>query len=86
MREKNPFGDEPVVPPRRINPFGEEREATEAPEEAAARIEQAARRIRSLRAQLGSEGLTPSATRELVDEVATALDAAARALRDLAGR
>lgn len=63
-----------------MNPFGEE-ERTESPGDAAQRIEHAARRIRGLRSQLGSEGLTLSATRELIDELTSALDAAARALR-----
>jgi len=78
----NPFGDEPFPPPGRVNPFGEETR-TEAPGEAAVRIERAARKIRGLRSQLGSEGLTVSATRELIEEIAAALDSAARALRTL---
>jgi len=78
---QNPFGEQ--GPPRpRPSPFGEE-PAVQPPAEAAARIEQAARRIRGLRSQLGSEGLTISATRELIDELASALEAAARALRRL---
>lgn len=80
----NPFGEEMPPVPRRVNPFGEE-ESQETPEEAAARIERAARKIRGLRSQLGSEGLTVSATRELIDELSTALETAARALRALAG-
>lgn len=79
---KNPFGDEPTAP-RRINPFGEEPEPTASADESATRIEQSARRVRSLRAQLGAEGMTPSAMRELIDELATALEATARALRAL---
>ncbi len=86
MSDKNPFGDEPIAPRKRVNPFGEEERPTESPENAATRIEHAARRLRGLRSQLGSEGLTPSATRELIDELSTALDAAARALRDIAQR
>jgi flagellin-like hook-associated protein FlgL len=72
----NPFDDAPVSRPK-VNPFGED--AAEG--DAAARIEHAARKIRSLRAQLGAEGLTLAATRELIDELSAALDAAARALR-----
>lgn len=79
---KNPFGEEPPAGPRRVNPFGDE-EPTQSPGEAAARMEQSARQIRGLRRQLGSEGLTISATRELIDELASALEAAARALRGL---
>ncbi|HEY8483925.1 MAG TPA: hypothetical protein VIL13_04880 [Longimicrobiales bacterium] len=80
----NPFGKDMPPVPRRVNPFGEE-ETRETPGAAAARIEQAARKIRGLRSQLGSEGLTVSATRELIDELSTALETAARALRALAG-
>lgn len=79
---RNPFGDEPPAPPRRVNPFGEEPPGT-SPTEAATNIEQSARKIRGLRSQLGAEGLTLSATRDLIDEVAAALEAAARALRGL---
>lgn len=82
MPDRNPFADEPLHP-RRVNPFGDEA-PSEAPEDAAARIEQAARKIRGLRSQLGSEGLTLAGTRELIDEVSAALDAAARALRRIA--
>ncbi|MGH7507765.1 MAG: hypothetical protein ACRELX_19080 [Longimicrobiales bacterium] len=74
---KNPFGDE-TPGPRRVNPFGDD----EDPGGDVSRIEHAARKIRSLKMQLGAEGLTLSATRELIDEVSAALDAAARALRD----
>ena len=77
---RNPFGDDEPLRPERVNPFGEEPELP-SPEAAAGRIEQATRRVRSLRAQLGAEGLTPSATRELIDELATALEATAGALR-----
>ncbi len=55
------------------------------PVEAAIRMEQAARKIRNLRSQLGAEGLTVPATRELIDEVASALEASARALRQVRG-
>jgi len=79
---RNPFGDEPDRPTQRVNPFGET-SPTQTPAEAATRIEHAARRIRGLRSQLGSEGLTLSGTRELIDEVASALESAARALRGL---
>jgi hypothetical protein len=76
---KNPFGEEPIES-RRANPFGDE-EATMSAADAVVRIEQAARKIRNLRSQLGAEGLTLPATRELIDEVASALEASARALR-----
>ena len=79
---RNPFGDEPAVPPRHENPFGEEA-GVDSVEEAAARVEHAARKIRKLRSQLGAEGLTLSATRELIEELGAALDATARGLRKL---
>lgn len=82
---KNPFGDEPAGSPKRVNPFGEETGAA-AVEEAANRVEHAARKIRGLRTQMGAEGLTLSATRELIDEITGSLDAVARALRDLNDR
>ena len=81
---KNPFGDEPISR-ERANPFGEE-EADQSVDEAAIRIEQAARKIRNLRSQLGAEGLTLPATRDLIDEVASALEASARALRKVVER
>jgi hypothetical protein len=82
---KNPFGDEGREGPRRVNPFGDEPEINSA-EEAAARLEHAARKVRGLRSQLGAEGLTLSATRELIEEIGAALDAAARGLRARSGR
>lgn len=92
---KNPFGDDERAPKRGNpfedmapptapkNPFGDELHQSETAGEAASRIEISARKIRSLRSQLGAEGLTYAATRELIDEVATALEAAARALRTI---
>lgn len=85
MSESSPFGPGPIKPPRKPSPFGEA-EPKEPPGDAAVRIEQAARKIRGLRGQLGSEGLPVSAMRELLDEVSAALDAAARALREIASR
>lgn len=83
MAKHNPFGDHSLQPRTRDNPFGEEL-IKHSPEEAAERMEQAARRVRALRSQLGSEGLTISATRDLIDEVSSAIEAAARAFRGLA--
>lgn len=81
---ENPFGDDLPVG-RKVNPFGEDvdQESTEA---AIARVEQAAVKIRGLRSQIGAEGLTLPATRLLIDEVTSALDAVARALRTGGGR
>jgi hypothetical protein len=79
---RNPFDDAPRPGRTPPNPFGEEL-ATVTPAEAADRMERAARKIRGLRSQLGSEGLTIHGMRELIDEVASALEAGARALRGL---
>jgi hypothetical protein len=76
---KNPFGDDAKLP-ERVSPFDD----ADAELDPVARIENAARKIRRLRSQLGAEGLTLSATRELIDELSGALDAAARVLRERA--
>lgn len=76
---KNPFGDD-VELPRRVNPFADEPEI-DTTEAAAMRLEHAAVKIRGLRTRLGAEGLTLSATRELIGELGAALDAAAKGLR-----
>ena len=81
MSRKNPFGDEPVEN-KKINPFGEE-VAGDPLMDGADKLESAAVKIRGLRRQLGAEGLPPQAERELLDEIQSALDAAARALRSL---
>jgi hypothetical protein len=78
---RNPFGDEPPPQPRAPNPFGED--AEDGPDaDPADTIEHASARIRRLRSLVGSEGLTLSGTRELLDQVTKALDAVARALRE----
>ncbi len=77
---ENPFGD--MSSPKRVNPFGAD-DPGRSPEEAANRMEHAARKIRALRSQVGAEGLTIPATRELIDEMAAGLEAAANALRAL---
>ncbi|HUG39014.1 MAG TPA: hypothetical protein VMM12_00930 [Longimicrobiales bacterium] len=83
----NPFGDEggSVPPSRPANPFGDDDRDTATPAEAAASIEHAAARIRRLKGLVGAEGLTASATRELMDHLNDALRAMARALRGLDG-
>jgi hypothetical protein len=81
MSGNNPFGDD-VSGPRRRHPFGEE-SSGQTVADAANRVEHAARKIRMLRTQLGAEGLTLSATRDLIDEVTASLDAVGRALRAL---
>jgi hypothetical protein len=83
VSSRNPFGEDAPSGPRRANPFAGDDDATL---DAASRIEHAARKIRGLRTQMGAEGLTLSATRELIDELTAALDAAARALRETRGR
>lgn len=73
-------------PPRsrnKPNPFGdEERRQERDTGDPAATIEHSAARIRRLKSLVGAEGLTLSATRELLDHISTALDAAARAIRE----
>lgn len=81
--KENPFGDD-ADSPSRTNPFGDDEAPTADPGEAADRIEYAAKKIRYLRSQLGSDGLSVPATRELIDQLSRALDTAARALRGLA--
>jgi hypothetical protein len=81
---KNPFGDDDLESGK-LNPFGEE-DAREPVPEAAMRIEQSARKIRLLRSQIGAEGLSPLATRELLDQFGKALEAMSRALRTLDDR
>ena len=44
------------------------------------RIRGAATRIRSLRSQVGHDGLTPSAARTLIDELTSVLEEVAKAL------
>ena len=81
---RNPFGDdEGVSPSRPTNPFGDDDRETLTPGEAAASIEHAAARIRRLKAMVGAEGLTASASRELMDQLNDALRAMARGLRGL---
>jgi flagellin-like hook-associated protein FlgL len=79
---KNPFGEDEQFVPQRVNPFADA-EDTGTMEDAFGRIEHAARSVRRLKSQLGAEGLTLSATRELIDELSAALEATARALREL---
>lgn len=81
---KNPFGDDSEAR-KKATPFGAEHGAGTV-EDAANRAEHAARMIRALRMQLGAEGLTLSATRELIDQLTSSLDAVARALRELDSR
>lgn len=78
---QNPFGED-IPRGGRVNPFGQG-DDSRSPAEAATRMDQAARKIRGLRSQIGAEGLTIPATRELIDEVASALEAGAAALRGL---
>lgn len=82
MPRENPFDEDEPFAPSRVNPFGEET-ATGDVGEAVRRLEEAARRIRMLRTQMGAEGLTMAGTRDLIEELSGALDSAARALRTL---
>jgi len=78
----NPFGDDVDAGSRRSSPFGDDEGDLDPIE----RVAHAGRKIRTLRTQLGAEGLTLSATRTLIDELSAALEASARALRELANR
>jgi len=51
----------------------------------AQRIRNGATRIRSLRSQVGHDGLTPSATRTLIDELTSVLEEVAGALEEVSG-
>jgi hypothetical protein len=82
---KNPFGSDEPMGRQRENPFGDEPDP-DTFDDALMRIEHAGRRIRNLRSQLGAEGLTLSATREMMTELGTALSSTARVLRELADR
>lgn len=77
----NPFG-EPYEGRQRVNPFGDD-DAIGTVADAAHRMDQASVKIRQLKTQLGAEGLTLKATRDLIDEISAALDAGAKALREL---
>lgn len=81
MKTHDPFGDR-YEPKPKVNPFGDKKESNEV-DDAATRMEHAARKIRQLKTQMGAEGLSLPATRDLIDEVSIAIDAAARALRRL---
>jgi flagellin-like hook-associated protein FlgL len=83
MPAKNPFDQDRG--PQRTNPFGEDLDPIGF-DDALGRIEHASRAVRRLKTQLGAEGLTLSATREMIDELSKALDATAKALRDLEQR
>ena len=77
----NPFGDEELARKPK-NPFGDDEPGEPDGGDPAATIEYSAARIRRLKSLVGSEGLTLSATRELLDHISTALDAMARSIRD----
>ena len=81
MSKDNPFG-EPYEAKPKINPFGDD-SSDGTVEEAATRMDHASRKIRQLKTQLGAEGLTLNATRDLIDEISTAIDVCAKALRDI---
>lgn len=82
---KNPFGDDDLGGRHRVNPFGDEPDPGTF-DDALMRIEHAGRRVRMLRSQLGAEGLTISATREMMGEIGAALESTARVLRELSER
>lgn len=82
MTGRNPFEDDEPVEARRQSPFTDEGGEIDPVN----RIENAARKIRRLRSQLGAEGMTLAATREMIDEITKAFDATAKALRELRSR
>ncbi|MGD2122765.1 MAG: hypothetical protein PVJ76_13515 [Gemmatimonadota bacterium] len=51
-----------------------------APTDPAQRIRSCATKIRSLRSQVGHDGLAPSAARTLIDELSTAMEEIAKVL------
>ena len=79
--KEDPFGERYQAKPK-VNPFGDDASG-EVVEEAATRMDHAARKIRQLKTQMGAEGLTLNATRDLIDEISAALDAGAKALREI---
>jgi hypothetical protein len=76
---KNPFGDHPLPPTGPRNPFADPDAMPDG--DPADTVEHLSARIRRLKAQVGADGLTPSATRELIDQLCVALDTIARGLR-----
>lgn len=76
----NPFDDDDAGS-RPKNPFGDDA-LPSAGGDPAGTIEHSAARIRRLKSLVGSEGLTLSATRELLDHISAALDAVARSIRE----
>ena len=56
-----------------------------APADPGQRIRSSATKIRSLRSQVGHDGLTPAAARTLIDELASALEEVANALDGMKG-
>ena len=54
-----------------------------APANPGQRIRSSATKIRSLRSQVGHDGLTPTAARSLIDELSSALEEVAKALEGM---
>jgi hypothetical protein len=65
------FGDAATVGESAVSPFGDTATGV-GPQ---SRLRSAVTRLRILRSQAGADGLTPSATRSLLDEVVSALEA-----------
>jgi len=70
------FGDAATAEESAVSPFGD----TAAGGGPQSRLRSAVTRLRILRSQAGADGLTPSATRSLLDEVVSALEAIEDAL------
>jgi hypothetical protein len=64
--------------PRRVNPFGDDPD--DQPLDAVGRVRAAARKARTLKTQVGVDGLPAPAFRTLLEEIAAALDAIASEL------
>lgn len=74
---KNPFGDDVRPSGPAANPFGDDEGL-----DPMRRLEGAPARLRALRAQVGSEGMTGAGMRQLLDELSADLEAVTRLLRD----
>lgn len=73
---RNPFGDDERPRPA-ANPFGEDEGL-----DPKRRLEGAPARLRALRAQVGSEGMSGAGMRQLLDELAADIEAITRLLED----
>ena len=73
---KNPFDDDPGGR-KKVNPFGVDEGL-----DPMKRLEGAPARLRALRARVGAEGMTGLDMRQLLDELASDVEAMTRLLRE----